>query len=498
MQTEEKSMKIRIDVDYPYPSRLRSFAYTLLGVKLGADYLKNCKTIAKMINESPKNGQAYWFFTTKTLPDKQLLSLTANPKHEIGLHVVNHPWNELSALESATGKKISYYTIHGTARLFGRILWRRKLNQARVQVPEGFPLKSFHDYPTIAIDLLCCSHSPVRVTEMAQEALAKNQVIEIHPDWLFKRGKLNPRGPYYSVLQKILDVDHELDTFEIQKRRFVKIARNQKEYEQNVFPSTKLLEKLGERGVDIFTFIERRWCCSISSPPSSWPKTQDNIALLKVTTYKDWWENIGKKTRNMIRKAEKSGVKTQIAEPDEKFAEGIWRIYNETPIRQERAFSHYGDTLQNVKNAVLSAQNSIFIGALLQDELIGFIQLIQGDKIGIISQILSLQKHFDKAVNNALVAKAVEVCAAKQTEWIMYGRMGNHPSLDRFKESNGFTRFPLTRYYVPITRKGRIAVKLRLHKEAKDALPEPIKNRLFPVYNWISRTRVRIRLRSGL
>ncbi|MBT0160724.1 hypothetical protein G4O51_12160 [Candidatus Bathyarchaeota archaeon A05DMB-2] len=498
MQTEEKPMKIRIDVDYPYPSRLRSFAYTLLGVKLGADYLKNCKTIAKMINESPKNVQAYWFFTTKTIPDKQLLSLMANPKHEIALHVVNHPRKELATLESATGKKVSYYTIHGTARLFGRILWRRKLNQTRALIPEGFPLKSFHDYPTIAIDMLCCSHTPVRVTEMAQEALAKNQVIEIHPDWLFKRGKLNPRGPYYPVLQRLLDVDHELDILEIQKRKFVKIARNQKEYEQNVFPSTQLLKKLGERDVDIFTFIERRWCCNTPSPPSAWSKTEDNIALLKVTTYKGWWENIGKKTRNMIRKAEKSGVKTEIAEPNEKLAEGIWRIYNETPIRQERAFPHYGATLQNVQNAVLSAQNCIFIGAFLQDELIGFIQLVRGDKIGIISQILSLQKHFDKAVNNALVAKAVEVCAEEQTGWIMYGRMGNHPSLDRFKENNGFTRFPLTRYYVPITRKGRIAVKLGLHREVKEVLPEPIKNRLFPVYSWGSRIQVRIRLRSGL
>jgi hypothetical protein len=33
--------------------------------------------------------------------------------------------------------------------------------------------------------------------------------------------------------------------------------------------------------------------------------------------------------------------------------------------------------------------------------------------ITIIPQILSLQKHWDKAVNNALVAKAIQVCASK-------------------------------------------------------------------------------------
>jgi hypothetical protein len=73
----------------------------------------------------------------------------------------------------------------------------------------------------------------------------------------------------------------------------------------------------------------------------------------------------------------------------------------------------------------------------------------------------------------------------------MYGRMGNHPSLDRFKQNHGFTKFSLTRYYVPLTAKGRIAAKLGLHREFKDALPQSIKYKLIPVYNWISRTKTK-------
>jgi hypothetical protein len=249
--------------------------------------------------------------------------------------------------------------------------------------------------------------------------------------------------------------------------------------------------------VDVFTFIERKWCNTIPHPPHFWLKTEDNLALLRVTTYDAWWKNIGKKTRNMVRKAEKTGLKIEVVEPNEKLAEGIWKIYNETPIRQERAFPHYGALLQDVKNGVLSAENCTFISAFFQDELAGFIQLDYGDKIAIISQILSLQKHWDKAVNNALIAKAVEVCATKKLVWLMYGRMGNHPSLDKFKQSNGFSRFPVTRYYVPITKKGRIAVKIGLHREIKDVLPQPIKYPLIPLYNWISRNKMRIKLRLG-
>jgi len=45
----------RIDVDYPYPSRIKSFIYTAFGIKTRKEYLKNPKIIAKMINESQKN-----------------------------------------------------------------------------------------------------------------------------------------------------------------------------------------------------------------------------------------------------------------------------------------------------------------------------------------------------------------------------------------------------------------------------------------------------------
>jgi hypothetical protein len=107
-----------------------------------------------------------------------------------------------------------------------------------------------------------------------------------------------------------------------------------------------------------------------------------------------------------------------------------------------------------------------------------------------------MQKHRDKAVNNALVAKAIEVCADNRIEWLMYGRIGNHPSLDNFKRSNGFEKFTLTRYYVPLTRRGKIVTKLGLEKDVKDALPQSIKYPLIPIYNWISRTKMRIKLYS--
>ena len=97
------------------------------------------------------------------------------------------------------------------------------------------------------------------------------------------------------------------------------------------------------------------------------------------------------------------------------------------------------------------------------------------------------------SVNNALVAKAIEVCASRNVQWVMYGRMGNHPSLDSFKKSNNFSQIVFPRYYVALTRKGKIAIALRLHRPLKDTLPQWLKKPLFPVFNWISRAKLKIR-----
>lgn len=287
----------------------------------------------------------------------------------------------------------------------------------------------------------------------------------------------------------------EPETVVVHRKFFFRIAKDNAEYLKNVSPSEELLQKLRRKGVDIFTFLERKWCFKIPDPKEGWTKTEDNVALIQIpSSYQEWLKVIGKKTRNMIQKAEKSGIRTEIPLRDEKLADGIWKTYNETPIRQERGFPHYGMPLEIVRK-IVHQQDCTYVAAYLQDEFAGFVQLVHGENITVISQILSLHKYRDKAVNNALIAKVMEFCATNNLKWIMYGRIGNHPSLDKFKQNNGFRKVTLTRYYVPLTRKGKLAIKLGLHREIKDALPQSMKQQLFPIYNWVSRIKMRLRLR---
>lgn len=177
--------------------------YTALNLKVGRDYLKNSKVAARMINESAREVKAYWFFTTKTIPDEELLALLDNQKHEVGLHVVNDPVKELELLEAKTGKKINYYTIHGTARLLAGVMWRRWKSKTP-KIPPDFPLQSFHQFPVTGIDSLCYYHPAEEVLRLAEERIRAGTVIYFHPIWLFQRGTLNHRGPFGDVLQRIL------------------------------------------------------------------------------------------------------------------------------------------------------------------------------------------------------------------------------------------------------------------------------------------------------
>jgi hypothetical protein len=92
-------------------------------------------------------------------------------------------------------------------------------------------------------------------------------------------------------------------------------------------------------------------------------------------------------------------------------------------------------------------------------------------------QILSKIQHRDKATNNALIAKAVEVCARKNLSYLVYLHWGSG-SLAEFKRRCGFEETRIPRYYVPLTARGRLILRLGLHRGWKEIVPPLVKNRL--------------------
>jgi hypothetical protein len=230
--------------------------------------------------------------------------------------------------------------------------------------------------------------------------------------------------------------------------------------------------------VDLFTFIQK---LSETSPRYNYPIEWDNMAVLPLSTFDHWWtKQIDNKTRNMVRKAERKALIVREVQFDGGLVQAIWEIYNECPVRQGRPFPHFGKDIETIRRMKATfLEQSIFIGAFLGEELIGFIKLVhdQARTQAGLMHILAMVQHRDKAPTNALVAQAVRACAERGIRYLWYANFAygkkQRSSLSDFKENNGFRRVDIPRYYVPLTAIGRLALRLGLQHNALEWVPEP-------------------------
>jgi hypothetical protein len=210
-----------------------------------------------------------------------------------------------------------------------------------------------------------------------------------------------------------------------------------------------------------------------TEPKFEYYKETRQIAAIPIKNYKHWFEKqISPSARNKIRKTEKRGVAIQETELNDELVRGIMGIFNQSPVRRGKRFWHYGKDFERVKKEMsLDLNESIFITAYYGNELIGFIKLLLADRYAMIVLILDKTAHRDKAPMNGMIAKAVEICAARKIPYIVYTvwRRGEH---GKFQESNGFERIPVPEFFVPLTLKGAIALRLGLHKGPRGLIPE--------------------------
>jgi hypothetical protein len=273
-----------------------------------------------------------------------------------------------------------------------------------------------------------------------------------------------------------------VDGKEIRVRgRLLRIARP--DGDKYTFPEDpeEFLAQLRGSGarVDIFTFLQK---LPESTPKYPYPFEMDNLAVLPVTTFDNWWNNqIRSYPRNRARQAGKRGVVMREIPVGDELVKGICGIYNETPVRQGKKFPHYGMTPERARQyASTFLDRSVYIGAFLGEEMVGFIKLSideSGTQAALV-HILSMAQHKDKAPTNALIAEAVKACADRNVPYLVYENFtyGNKvgDSLSHFKEVNGFQRVDIPRYYVPLTPMGRLALRLGLHRRFADRIPESI------------------------
>jgi len=233
--------------------------------------------------------------------------------------------------------------------------------------------------------------------------------------------------------------------------------------------------------VDILTFLQKLPASSERYPYSF---DMDNLAVLSVSTFENWWNNqIRSYPRNRARQAQKKGVVLRKVPFGEELVRGICGIYNETPVRQGKRFPHYGMTLERAREyAGTFLDRSIYVGAFVGNDMIGFIKLTMDESRtqACLVHILSMVQHKEKAPTNALIAEAVRTCAELDVPYLVYEHFNygkKADSLTHFKEVNGFQRFDVPRYYVPLNAIGSIALQLGLHRRIIDRIPESVAER---------------------
>lgn len=219
---------------------------------------------------------------------------------------------------------------------------------------------------------------------------------------------------------------------------------------------------------DILTFCQR---LPHIEPRYSYEHEWESIAAVSIETYDHWFSQIESATRNKIRKSRKLGVEVRECSFDDDFVRGMTSIFNETPVRQGRRFWHYGKDFATVKKQFSRYLfREELLGAYYRDELVGFVMLGKTAAFADLGQIISKVEHRDKAVTNALIAKAVEVCCARGIGHLVYA-FWTDDSLGEFKRQSGFREVKLPRYYVPLTLKGRLALRTGAHRGLKELLP---------------------------
>jgi hypothetical protein len=240
---------------------------------------------------------------------------------------------------------------------------------------------------------------------------------------------------------------------------------------------------------DVLTFFQR---VPDTTPKFPFHHTTDNYAVVPITTFEAWWDALPQESRKNARRAAKRGVEVKVSTFDDELVRGIKKIFDESPVRQGRRFWHFGKDHATVKmEQGTYLERSEFIGAYFEGELIGIVKFVYVDKLAYLLTIIGMNAHWDKRPMNAMLAKAIEVCAQKKAGYFVYGNYiygkKSDSSLVEFKRRNGFVQADFPRYYVPLTLKGKIYVALRMYRGLSGSLPAPMLSAAWRVREFLYR-----------
>ena len=257
------------------------------------------------------------------------------------------------------------------------------------------------------------------------------------------------------------------------QRGLVATARLKDEWYDDIGDPAIILQELSKcRPVpDLFTFWQR---LPDTVPMHPYHREDEALSAVPLKDFDHWWKTqINSDARKKAKRAEKRGVEIRTVAPDDNLVRGLMGIFNETPLRQGKPYWYYGKNFEDVKE-ILSRDLEIskFIGAYQGEELVGLAKLNYAGRRFVNPGIFltKLEYRREKYLDNALMAKAIEVSASDGVSYFAYAnwRRGSHAE---FLRRNGFERTLVPRYWIPLTRKGKLAMSIGFHRELRNRVP---------------------------
>ena len=257
--------------------------------------------------------------------------------------------------------------------------------------------------------------------------------------------------------------------------RFLTVARLRDEWYDDVGDPEAIIRAL--KGCpptpDIFTFWQR---LPDTVPLYSYYHEDEALSAIPLQDFRHWWEKqIKSDTRKKAKRSEKRGIEIRAVPLDDTFVRGVMGVFNETPVRRGKPFWHYGKDFETLKEELsMDLERSKFIGAYCEGSLVGLVKLVYAEgrfaNPGFIISKLEFRKRY---VNNALLAKSVELCCNDGVPYLVYTTWRRGTQAE-FLIRNGFEKTLVPRYWIPLTTKGAVAIKLGFHRNIRRYIPDSL------------------------
>lgn len=170
------------------------------------------------------------------------------------------------------------------------------------------------------------------------------------------------------------------------------------------------------------------------------------IAVIAVPDVMDkYLKDIGAKSRNMNKKAEKNAISYKVFDWNEKLDE-IYEINTSSFNRQGREMDEsYRAYPQTIEYPLEKEYSIVHMGTFVEDKLVGYVELYIYGNFAMINRILGHKEYLRFGVMNLMIKACVEYAMKNSIEYINYLTMQNRKnnSLSAFKKRVGFREYSL-------------------------------------------------------